>query len=71
MVIDYLKRCVRRIWNKHILLRWYKLWVRKDEFHKSLDMDFAAISEMDTEEQEKYSQDLIRRREIAHKKDFD
>jgi hypothetical protein len=58
----------RRIWNKHILLWWYRLWVRRNEFHRSLDMDFAAMMEMDESEWKKYLTDLVRRRKIAHQR---
>ena len=58
----------RRIWNKHILLYWYKLWVRKDEFHISLSRDPAAMEEMNKKELEEYNDDLLQRRKIAHRK---
>lgn len=60
----------RRIWNKHIQLWWHKLWIRKDEFHHSLNMNGAAMLEMNEQEKEKYLADLVRRREIAHQKDM-
>lgn len=60
----------RRIWNKHILLWWHKLWIRKDEFHHSLDMDGLAILEMDKRELKEYRADLVRRRQIAHERDL-
>lgn len=60
----------RRIWNKHILLWWHRLYIRKDEFHRSLDMDGAAMLEMNEQERKKYLEDLVRRREIAHQRDL-
>ncbi|MBN2854429.1 hypothetical protein JXK06_02770 [Patescibacteria group bacterium] len=60
----------RRVWNKHILLYWGRLWVRKDEFHSSLDMDGAAMLEMNEQEQKKYIIDLVHRRNIAHQRDL-
>ena len=60
----------RRIWNKHILLLWHKLWIRKDEFHKSLDMDPVAMLEMNKKERKKYFADLVKRREEAHQRDL-
>ena len=60
----------RRIWNKHILLWWHRSWIRKDEFHRSLDMDGTAMLEMNEQERKKYLADLVRRRKIAHQKDF-
>ncbi|OQA38740.1 MAG: hypothetical protein BWY51_00782 [Parcubacteria group bacterium ADurb.Bin316] len=60
----------RRIWNKHILLWWHRLYIRKDEFHRSLNMDGAAMLEMNEKERKKYLADLVRRREIAHQRDL-
>ncbi|MGM0408844.1 MAG: hypothetical protein ACQERU_12740 [Bacteroidota bacterium] len=60
----------RRIWNKHILLWWHRLYIRKDEFHRSLDMDGATMLEMNEQERKKYLADLVRRREIAHQRDL-
>ncbi|MFA7193600.1 MAG: hypothetical protein WC087_01640 [Candidatus Paceibacterota bacterium] len=59
----------RRIWNKRILLWWYRLWIRKDEFHKSLSSDFSAKLVMTEEERDEYDKDLCRRRRIAHDRD--
>lgn len=60
-----IKRCV---WNKHILFWWYRLWIRKDELHRSLDIDGEAIHEMKKEELEKYLADNLRRRGIAYRR---
>lgn len=57
-----------RIWNKYILTWWYRLWIRKNEFHRSLDIDGLAMSEMNREESKTYIADLVRRRNIAHQK---
>ena len=51
-------------------LIWHRLWIRRDEFHHSLDMDGRAIRWMNKKQCEKYIQDLIRRREIAHRRDL-
>lgn len=55
---------------------WYRLWVRPDEFDISLSMDMEYMYDI----QEKinywkgrlnwYHQDLVRRREIAHRRDM-
>jgi hypothetical protein len=58
----------RNIWNKHILLWWYRLWIRKDELHRSLDIDGSAMLEMNEQEEKEYLADLFRRREIAHQR---
>lgn len=57
-----------RIWNAGILLWWYRLWIRRNEFHRSLDSDQKAIIVMSYEEQQRYWSDLDRRRGIAHKR---
>lgn len=58
-----------RLWNCGIKLWWYRLWVRKNEFHPSLDTDFEALSAMKISEQRYYIQDLHRRKRIAHERD--
>jgi hypothetical protein len=65
--LTYLRR---RIWNKHLKLWWYRLYIRRDEFHRSLSSDFDAMLVMDRYELEKYFKDLYRRRKIAHKRDL-
>jgi len=67
-VESLLGKIKRWIWNKHILLWWRRLWLRNDEFHPSLNMDGAALLEMDDQEREKYFADLHRRIEIAHQR---
>lgn len=58
----------RRIWNKRIKLWWYRLFVRKDEFHSSLSTDFEVMQVMNEDELSRYYSDLNRRREAAHKR---
>lgn len=58
----------RRVWNKGILLWRHKLWIRKDEFSRSLDIDVDAMLAMKEEERVRYIRNLIRRREIAHER---
>jgi len=50
---------------------WNKLWVRKDEFHKSLEMDASAMMTMSREDVQKHMDDLVRRRNIAHQRDLE
>jgi len=59
-----------RIWNKRILLWWYRLWIRQDEFHKSLSIDPLAIAVMTHKERNHYISDLLKRRAIAHERDL-
>jgi len=60
----------RLIWNRGIKLHWSRLWIRKDEFHNSLDMDVEAILNMNEKQREAYFKDLGKRRQIAHERDF-
>lgn len=48
-------------------LQWNKLYIRKDEFHSSLDMDGDVLM-FNKDKSDKYMKDLIRRRNIAHRK---
>ena len=57
------------LWNRGLKLWWYRLWVRKSEFHKSLKTDYEALSEMNCEQRIKYSKNLEKRRSTAHKRD--
>jgi hypothetical protein len=57
-----------RSWNCGIKLWWYRLWIRRDEFHPSLDTDFDALSVMKIKEQKNYIQDLRIRKGIAHER---
>lgn len=63
-----LKKLKRQVWNKRILYWWYRLWIRKDEFHPSLEIDVQAAMEMDNDEQDLYYKDIARRRRLAHKR---
>ncbi len=63
-----IQKATRFIWNRGIKLFWYKLWIRKDEFHSSLDMDIHATMDMDSDQRDKYYKDLVKRRNIAHEK---
>lgn len=58
------------IWNRTLKLWWNKLWIRKDEFHPSLDLDFRAMLVMNKKQLDKYYADITRRRKIAHDREF-
>jgi len=62
---------VRRMWLVSIKQKWNRLFIRKDEFSKTLDMDGEALSYMNDTERKKYMVDLVKRRNIAHERDFD
>ncbi len=50
---------------------WHKLWVRRDEFHPSLDMDVAAMLNMNHTDKRNYLDNLTLRRRMAHDRDLD
>jgi hypothetical protein len=69
---------VIRFWKQYIgsiptriRHRWHALWVRKDEFHKSLNLDIDYYSVLSKKDREIYMRDLVRRRELAHQRDLD
>jgi len=59
-----------RIWNGGLLLWWYRLWIRKDEFHQSLDIDSELLMMLKKDKRKEYLHDLKIRRDIAHQRDF-
>jgi len=64
---------INLMWNIKLIKNriWSKLWVRKDEFHSSLNLDAESMLYMNEKEREKYTIDLIKRRNIAHKRGLD
>lgn len=64
-------RSKRFFWNRGIKLFWYRLWIRKNEFDHSLDLDVDAIRGMNEGQLRRYVEDLIRRRMVAHKRDLE
>ena len=64
------------IWNSRpplsakIKLWWQRLWVRKDEFHQSLNYDSEIAMYMCECEKARYSRDLVKRRSVAHERDL-
>lgn len=54
-----------------VRLWWNRLFIRKDEFHHSLEMDVFAMLRMTDREQKDYLRDLVRRRNIAHERDLE
>ncbi len=67
---DFFTEIKSCIWNRGILLAWYRLWIRKDEFHRSLSIDPFAMRGMDEHQKSKYITDLLKRRNIAHQRDM-
>ncbi|MHB1118328.1 MAG: hypothetical protein ACYCZ7_02295 [Minisyncoccota bacterium] len=53
-----------------VRLWWHRLFIRRNEFHHSLDMDTDAMVRMSSAESKKYILDLVRRRSIAHERDL-
>lgn len=55
-----------RLWNGGLLLWWYRLWIRKDEFHPSLDLDYELLTVLSRKDRDKYQAELLKRRQTAH-----
>ncbi len=53
-----------------IRFRWAKLWVRKDEFHPSLDSHAEYVYRLPVRVRDNYWHNLIERRQIAHERDL-
>lgn len=68
--VSALQKVWRSLWNRGIKLLWYRLWVRKDEFHKSLNMDIDAMLDMTDAERKAYLNDLCKRRSLAHEREM-
>lgn len=49
---------------------WSKLWIRKDEFHPSLEINADYMAKLNPEQLAEYESNLIHRRNIAHKRDL-
>lgn len=71
LIQDFFERCRWFFWDAGIKLSWYRLWIRKNEFHKSLDYDDMATMYMSGGQEREYLEDLMRRRNIAHKRDLE
>jgi len=56
--------------HKYFKLWWHRLWIRKDEFHESLDINVKAVLTMNKKQKKEYFMDLAKRRQIAHKTDL-
>lgn len=50
---------------------WNFLWIRKNEFHSSLDMDGVAMLKMSDKEKKKYFSELTHRRQLTRESDLD
>jgi len=70
IVVSNRKNLFRRIWLIGIKLKWNKLWIRKNEFHNSLNIDGEAMFYMNEKQRERYINDLVKRRNIAHERDL-
>lgn len=68
-IFDWIIYQIRLLRHRPRLL-WHRLWIRKNEFHRSLSMDVDALLVMNESDRIAYMEDLIRRRNIAHKRDL-
>lgn len=51
-------------------LLWHRLWLRKDEFHNSLELDSISFPWLTKSAQQWYINDLVKRRNAAHERDL-
>lgn len=70
IIQGFFEKCVWFIWHAGVKLFWYRLWIRKDEFHVSLSSDVMVTMYMNENQIKEYEEDLARRRNIAHKRDM-
>ena len=76
-LLDLKFKCSKFISNTGMFIRsrirllWSHSYIRKDEFHSSLDMDIEALITMNEKQKEKYVMDLVKRRNIARQRDLD
>ncbi|OGY51049.1 MAG: hypothetical protein A3B89_01970 [Candidatus Buchananbacteria bacterium RIFCSPHIGHO2_02_FULL_40_13] len=71
IIIDAIIFMKRLIWNKWIIINWYKLmfsfYLKRDgEFNKSLRIDILAMAVMSPRGVDKYLKNLEERRSQAH-----
>ena len=64
-------RVVRLIRVPFIILKheWHILYIRKNEFHKSLDMDIEYMDLLSNKGRAEYLANLVVRRKLAHYND--
>lgn len=67
--INWLKYQLRLLPCRPRLI-WGQLWLRRDEFHPSLDIDVDAMLRMNEPDRARYLQNLTRRRNAAHERDL-
>ncbi len=49
---------------------WRRLWLRQDEFHPCYDNDPVYLFTLSPEQRDAYMQNLVDRRDKAHKRDL-
>jgi len=67
---EFFEKCVWFFWHAGIKLFWYRLWIRKDELHVSLNYDDRITEFMSEEQDKKYREESMRRKNIAHERDL-
>lgn len=66
----FLTESKRVVWNRGVKLQWYRLWIRENEFHNSLEWDVDAVLGMSLKQRHAYEKELKKRRHIAHERDL-
>lgn len=69
LIPQKIRKIKRSIWNRGLRLFWCRLWIRKNEFHWTLDIDREAFEGVDDVKKKAYFVDIARRQHLAHAKD--
>ena len=49
---------------------WFTFKIKKDEFHKSLDLSHVEMLKLNKEDREKYIMNIVKKRNLAHEMDI-
>lgn len=52
-------------------LWWNRLWIRRDEFHPTLDMNHDILVALNKEDRVSYIKDIVRRNRLVHQRDIE
>jgi hypothetical protein len=69
-IIEFIKYQFKLLKHRPRLI-WNSLYIRKDEFDKSLDLDIESMKDMNNKDRGQYLINLSKRREIAHYREIE
>ena len=53
-----------------LVTAWHRLWIRRNEFHSSLNIDVITMLNMDKIDRDRYLNNVTMRRQFAHLRDL-